>query len=83
MGGGVRAWLAHDTPSIVAKNDIVNRFWGAKVYFRRPFWPCECTFGHFFEKIISMQGRSRRLRNSIEIIFWGSVKDVVLAHTPP
>jgi len=31
MGGGVGAWLAHDTPSIVAK--MISRifFWGAKV----------------------------------------------------
>ena len=35
------------------KNNIVNRFWGAKVYFRRPFWPCECTFGNFWKKYLN------------------------------
>ena len=36
------------------KNDISwIVFWGAKVYFRRPFWPCECAFGHFWKHYLN------------------------------
>ena len=47
MGGGVRAWLAHDTPSIVAKNDIVIVFGGQKCTLGGPFGRASVLLGIF------------------------------------
>jgi len=41
---------------LVGKNDILRHFWGAKAYFRRPFWPAECAFVLFLKNFSQCQG---------------------------
>jgi len=39
---------------LVGKNDVWCHFGGAKVYFRRPFWPAECTFVLFLKNSLNV-----------------------------
>ena len=78
----MRAWLAHDTPSIVAKNDIVIVFGGQKCTLGGPFGRASVLLG-IFEKISQCKGEARGFGMALRHLFWGSVKDVVFVHNPP